>query len=133
MLMLLAPLVVTNAAALAGDFALVYAIDANGKRDSGKLEGCSYEQQCEIHAAGLIIGVLVHSRATGLPTLQMSVLSPSGHGLGTGDQFQSTLTPDLLRVPIYRQVMKGRDEFVRNSVLMNERIGTVYLNFSPSR
>jgi len=58
----------TNGAALAGDFVLDYAIDADGKADTGKLADCSYEQICEIRVADLRIEILVRPRTTGFPS-----------------------------------------------------------------
>jgi len=73
MVMHLTLLVGTNGAALAGDFVLNYAVDADGKADTGKLADCSYEQICEIRVADLRIEILVCPRTTGFPTLDMTV------------------------------------------------------------
>jgi hypothetical protein len=129
--MILTLLAVMNGAALAGDFVLDYAIDADGKTDTGKLENCNYEQICEIRATGLIIEIVVRPKTTSLPTMDMSVLGPSGccYTAGVVKQFHSTLAPDLLRVPLYRRAMRERDEFVRTPFVRNERIGTIYLEF----
>ena len=129
--MILTLLAVMNGAALAGDFVLNYAIDADGKTDTGKLENCDYEQICEIRATGLIIEIVVRPRTTGLPTMDMSVLGPSGccYTAGVVKQFHSTLAPDLLRVPLYRRAMRERDEFVRTPFVRNERLGMIYLEF----
>lgn len=53
--MLLTLLIVTDGAALAGDFVINYAVDADGKTETGRLADCSYEDICEIRPAGLII------------------------------------------------------------------------------
>ena len=129
--MILTLLAVMNGAALAGDFVLNYAIDADGKTDTGKLENCNYEQICEIRATGLIIEIVVRLKTTGLPTMDMSVLGPSGccYTAGVVKQSHSTLAPDLLRVPLYRRAMRERDEFVRTPFVRNERIGMIYLEF----
>jgi hypothetical protein len=135
MIMLLTPLVVTNSAALAGDFVLNYAVEADGTTDTGKLANCSYEHICKIRAADLNIGIVVRPRTAGLPTMEMKVLGPPGccYAPGIVEQFHSTLTPDLLRLPIYRRVQRERDGFVRNSFFQSEQIGTVYLAFSHLR
>ncbi|WP_315704562.1 MULTISPECIES: hypothetical protein [unclassified Bradyrhizobium] len=135
MVMLLALLTVTNAAAWAEDFVLNYAIDAAGKTDTGKLENCSYERVCEIRAAGLMIKIVVRPDTTGLPTMDMNVLGPPGccYTNEAAEQFHAKLTTGLLRVPIYRRVMRERDEFVRNPFSWNERIGMIYLTFSHPR
>ena len=134
MITILTLLILTNVAALAGDFVLNYAIDADGKTDAGKLESCSYEQICEIRAVGLSIEIFIRPRTTGFPMLDMNVLGPPGccHTAGDVEQFHSMLTPDL-SVAIYRRVMRERDEFVRTPFLQNERIGTIYLAFSHLR
>lgn len=135
MVMILTLLAVMNVAALAGDFVLDYAIDADGKTDTGKLESCSYERICEIREAGLVVEIFVRPRSTGLPTMDMKIFGPPGccYAAGAVEQFYSTLTPDLLRLSIYRRVQGERDEFVRNSFFQSERIGIIYLAFSHLR
>jgi hypothetical protein len=124
-----------NVAAAAEDFVLNYAIEADGKTGAGKLETCGYEHVCEIRAADLDIQILVHPGATGLPTMDMIVRGPPGccYTVDATQQFQTTLTPGLLRVAIYHRVWRHGDDFVRNAFLQTERIGTIHLAFSQLR
>ena len=124
-----------NGAASAGDFILNYAIDANGKTGTGKLENCSYESVCEIRGADLNNQIVVHPSATGLPTMDMIVRGPPGccYTADASQQFHLTLRPGLLRLAIYRRVWVEQDEFVRNAFLSNQRIGPIHLGFSQLR
>jgi len=133
--MLLAILAVTNVAASAGDFVLNYAIDADGKTDTGKYENCNYEDICEIRAADMSIEILVHASATGLPTMDMIVRGPPGccYTVDATQRLQTTLRPGLLHAAIYRRVWRDGDEFVRNAFIETQRIGTIHLAFSQLR
>ncbi|WJR76483.1 hypothetical protein [Bradyrhizobium sp. NP1] len=46
-------------AAVAGDYIVTYAIDANGKTDTGRVDTCIYDQRCEITSArtGLLLSL----------------------------------------------------------------------------
>jgi hypothetical protein len=133
-LVMLLLLVATNLAS-AKDLVLNYAIDVDGKTDTGKLTNCRYNHVCEIRTVGLIVKIVVRPRTIGLPTMEMNVQGPFGccHTAGAVEQFHSTLKPGLLRVTVYRLVRKERDEFVRNELVQSEPIGTIHLAFSHLR
>jgi len=127
-------LVLSCSAAFAHDFVVNYAVEANEKTDTGKLDSCDYEQVCEIRAAGLNIEILIKPGVTGLPTIDMTVRGQPGccYGADAGETFHSTVGPGSLRLAIYRRVQRDRDEFVRNAFFQNQRIGTIHLRFSQA-
>ncbi|XUM22260.1 hypothetical protein ACRAVF_01115 [Bradyrhizobium oligotrophicum S58] len=125
-------LVFSGCTEFAHDFVLIYAVEANEKMDSGRLDNCDFERICEIRAAGLNIEILVRTDVTGIPTIDMTVRGQPGccYGADASETFHSAVKLGSLRLAIYRRVLRDRDEFIRNAYFQSERIGTIHLRFS---
>ena len=121
--------------AAASDFVINYAIEANGKTDSGKLENCDDERICRFRAADLDVEILVYPGDAGVATIDMIVRGPPGccYFADAEKRFRSTVKPGLLRLAIYRRMQAARDDFVRNAFSWNQPIGTIHLGVSRSR
>lgn len=127
---LLALIPMAGTRALAGDYTLNYAIDANGQTGTGKVESCRYEKTCEINSAGLELSLSLDPVGPEGPLLTLNVQGPADccYSADAALDFYVRVNPGLLRVPVYRGKLRKGDEFVRN-----ERFGTVYLEFSNLR
>jgi hypothetical protein len=123
----LAFFLLSSAGASAGDYSVAYAIDANGKNDTGKIENCSYDKACEIESAssGLSISMgFFHPDHSGV---QLEVRGPPGccYSADAIRTIYLDIKPGLLRVPIYQGRARRENEFVQN-----KRFGVLYLEFS---
>ncbi|MGJ4994584.1 hypothetical protein ACQR0Z_09245 [Bradyrhizobium sp. HKCCYLS3077] len=120
--------------AIGGDFALNYAVEAEGKTGSGRLESCGPERVCRFRAADLDVEVLVHPDTDGFAAIDMVVRGAPGccHTIDSRERFELLVKPGLLRVAIYRRMSSGPDDFVRTPFSWSRRVGTVYLEFQKS-
>ncbi|CCD97867.1 hypothetical protein [Bradyrhizobium sp. STM 3809] len=119
--------------AIGGDFILNYAVEAEGKTGSGRLEGCGPERICRFRAAELDVDVLVYPDGRGF-AMDMVVRGAPGccYTVDSRERFASAVKPGLLRIAIYRRLSSGPDDFVRTPFSWNGRIGTIYLDFQQS-
>jgi hypothetical protein len=116
--------------AFAGDYSLVYAIDANGKTDSGRIETCTYAKACEIEPAGMRLSIFLSFLHQDHSSTQLYIYGARGccYSADADRTIYLDIRPGLLRVPIYAGVRRKGNEFVRN-----ERFGVLYLEFSNMR
>jgi hypothetical protein len=126
----LALFLLSSTGASAGDYSVAYAIDANGKNDTGKIETCKYDKACEIESAnsGLSISMgFFHPDHSGI---QLEVRGPPGccYSADAVRTIYLDIKPGLLRVPIYQGRERRENEFVQN-----KRFGVLYLEFSNLR
>jgi len=121
--------------AVASGFVINYAIEANGKTGSGKLENCEDEHICRFHAADLDVELGVYADSTGVARTAMIVRGGPDccYAVDAERQFHWIITPGLQRLAIYRRMRADRDDFVRNAFSPTQRIGTIYLEFSQRR
>jgi len=121
--------------AAASDFIINYAIEANGKIGSGKLENCNDERPCRFRAADLDVEISAYAGSAGVAMMDMIVRGAADccYSADAERQFHWIVEPGLQRLPIYRRMRADRDDFVMNAFSWNKRIGTVYLEFSQAR
>jgi hypothetical protein len=121
--------------ALANDFVINYAIEANGKTGSGKLEHCDDERICRFHAAELDVDIAVYADSAGVARMDMIVRGAADccYTVDAERQFRSIVKPGLQRLAIYRRMRAARDDFVVSAFSWNKRIGTIYLELSRTR
>ena len=128
-------LALSGGPARAGDFVINYAIEANGKTGSGKLEHCDDERICRFRAADLDVDIAVYADSSGVARMDMIVRGAADccYTVDAERQFRSIVKPGLQRLAIYRWMRAGRDDFVMSAFSWNKRIGTIYLEFSQAR
>ena len=116
--------------AMAGDYTLNYAIDADGKSDAGKVETCGYETTCDIESANSGLSLSLFFLQPDHKSIELRVKGPPGccYSADANRIFYLEIAPTLLRVPIYQGRPRRGNEFVQN-----ERLGYVYLQFSNMR
>jgi hypothetical protein len=128
----LAFFLLSSAGASAGDYSVAYAIDANGKNDTGKIETCSYDKACEIESAksGLLISLLFSRPSPDHSWVDMRVKGAPGccYSADASRVIYLEIKPGLLRVPIYEGKERRVNEFVQNKLF-----GVLYLEFSNPR
>ncbi|WJR76486.1 hypothetical protein [Bradyrhizobium sp. NP1] len=109
---------------------MTYAIDANGKTDTGRVDSCTYTETCHIesHAIGLSISLTFIRPDHASIDLEMEGPTGCCYSSDAAETIHLETKPGLRRVPMYRGRERRRNEFVRN-----ERFGVLYLQFSNLR
>jgi len=69
-------LALSSAGAVAGDYSLTYAIDANGRTAAGKVESCRYERICHVAGAGLELSIFLKFNRPDEAWLSLEVEGP---------------------------------------------------------
>ncbi|WJR76484.1 hypothetical protein [Bradyrhizobium sp. NP1] len=123
-------LLLSMSCAAAGDYVVTYAIDADGKIDTGKINSCRYAKPCDVSAAGLILSMSLKFARQDEAWLDLFVVGPPNccYSADAKRTIQVKVTPGLMRVPIYQGRLRKGNEFVRN-----ERFGVLYFEFSDLR
>jgi hypothetical protein len=128
----LAFLLLSSSGASAGGYSVAYAIDANGKSDTGKIEICNYDKACEIESAnsGLSIRLLLSRPSPDHSWVDLRVKGAPGccYSADASKVIYLEIKPGLLRVPIYEGKERRVNEFVQNKLF-----GVLYLEFSNPR
>jgi hypothetical protein len=127
---LLALVLFSSNGASAGDFSLIYAIDANGKTDAGKIKTCEYFKTCEIESADLRLSISLWIIRPDHSSAELHVNGPPGccYSIDAAETIYLSTEPGLRRVPLYQGRARRGNEFVRN-----KRFGMLYLEFSDMR
>ena len=123
-------LIRSSVGAAAGDYSVAYAIDADGKNDTGKVETCEYDRPCEITSQSLGLSIVLHFNRPDHLFFNLQVKGPSGccYSADAAKTIYLKIDPTLLRVPLYEGRPRRRNEFVQNSLF-----GILYLAFSDMR
>jgi ribosomal protein L33 len=128
----LALFLLSSTGASAGDYSVAYAIDANGKNDTGKIETCKYDKACEIESANsrLSISLLFSHPSPDHSWVDLRVEGPPAccYFADAARVIYLDIKPGLLRVPIYEGKERRVNEFVQNKLF-----GVLYLEFSNPR
>jgi len=127
---LFACILLSGTIASAGDYTLIYAIDANGKNDAGKIETCEYSKPCGIEPPGFGLMIFLSFIRPGQRSVELHVYGRPGccYSADAATTIYVDITPDLLRVPLYEGRKRRGNEFVQN-----KKFGVLYLEFSNMR
>ncbi len=127
---LLAIFLLSTAKACAGDYSVIYAIEANGKDDTGKIETCTYNEPCEIKPVGFGLSIFLSFIQPDHRSVELHVYGRRGccYSADAAPTIYLDIEPGLLRVPLYEGIQRRGNEFVRN-----KRFGLLYLEFSNLR
>ncbi|MGY4307173.1 hypothetical protein ACVIJ6_004416 [Bradyrhizobium sp. USDA 4369] len=109
-------LVVLCSPAAASDVVINYAVDAEGKTGSGKLDSCGYDSVCRSRATDLDVDIVVRPSTTTFATLDMIVRGGPDccYTRDAEQKFQSRINPGPMHFAIYRRKRSSRDDFVMN-------------------
>lgn len=116
--------------AFAGDYSVIYAIDANGTTDAGKLDTCTYVKTCEIRSEGLRMRIELHAHWPDRRSVVLTIYGPNGccYSADANDEFYVDVKPGLQKLRIYAGRRRQQNEFV-----LNERFGILYVEISDNR
>jgi hypothetical protein len=117
--------------ASASDYSVTYAIDANGKDDTGIVETCEYVRACEIEPVGFGLSIFLSFMHPDHRSVNIEVYGRRRGCCYSADATRTIyldIKPGLLRVPLY----EGRERR-GNELIQNEKFGMLYLEFSNLR
>jgi hypothetical protein len=118
--------------ALAADYSVAYALAANGKTETGKLESCNSIDTCRVkfQTMDATANLSYFSRAVGGDKIVLSMWGDSVccYFNDGNDSISLDPTARLHAVTIYAGHARRANEVVRN-----QKLGVLYLPFGPSR
>src|SRR5215468_10429065 len=111
----------------AADYSLSYGIELNGMRATGTLNQCNIGQRCEIRndRLDLSVSVTVDRVANWLADVRIAHQGTCCLFGGGDDSYLANVRQDLIRIPIY----EGKRR-LKNEVVQNKSVGTLWLSFS---
>ncbi len=114
-------------AARAGDYSVAYAIDANGARESGKLE-CTFRTSCEVKIDRFEMSLRIYSSMARDQSVSVELRGrPGCCVLSSRNRWDTDIDTQerFHALPIAEGRPSRKLEYV-----LNRRIGTLYLGFS---
>jgi len=120
----------SSAKAFAGDYIIQYALEVDGKTDTGKMESCEYVRPCQILFSATGMHVILNFIYPEHRVVYANVHGQPGCCYFTDGVDSISLDPKL---PFHHlDIFEGRARR-RNELVENRRVGVLYLGFSNLR
>lgn len=119
-----------NSKAAAADYVVNYALEVDGKTDTGKKETCEYARPCEIVSESAGVRVVMNFTYPDHRSVYTQVYGRLGCCYFRDGVDSISLDPKLPlhHLQIFEGQVRRQNEFVQN-----RKVGVLYLNFSDMR
>ena len=125
-----ASLLFCNSKAAAADYVVNYALEVDGKTDTGKKETCEYVRPCEIVSESAGVRVVMNFTYPDHRSVYTQVYGRLGCCYFRDGVDSISLDP---RLPLHHlQIFEGQARR-KNEFVQNRKVGVLYLSFSDMR